>query len=453
MNGKLLRCIGQFVLTLTCMMAIWPDHASAQSAQILDDTAKGPLEVPTGPRVFMSDQARLTFNAAWKEFRESHTYNLDGEFEAGGSCEDTPETLETFYIHLSKNRLTKTIHFMQRCSICGGSGKTAGIVERKDNCLNCRGSGREEAAKSYTFFVLPNNVPKKPETPRQKQEKALREKIQKEVSELESLSSAGDIDATLSLGRKYSTGYHFITKDIAKSEVYFLKAMTLGSMDGIRGYLDARVYAYKGNAKDAMLIYALRRAANDHSAKTPAIKLSYTDHLIAQAISDRICHLIRKSALSTGDLDLRNLKKIIQDRESALSLGNINTPALNPIIREFFSSETPPRISQTSLSKVRAAALKKTNGAFGMLADFAHNGEVPMALSSAQAAHIYYTLENLTSGDPYALECARGIEDSIDLKTTEFFINEYRHLLYNSTVNDTLLIAIDEIHSINTAEK
>ena len=88
-----------------------------------------------------------------------------------------------------------------------------------------------------------------------------------------------------------------------------------------------------------------------------------------------------------------------------------------------------------------------------MLADFAHNGEVPMALSSAQAAHIYYTLENLTSGDPYALECARGIEDSIDLKTTEFFINEYRHLLYNSTVNDTLLIAIDEIHSINTAEK
>jgi hypothetical protein len=267
------------------------------------------------------------------------------------------------------------------------------------------------------------------------------------------LSSSGDIDASLSLGKKYSTGYHFITKDIAKSEIYFLKAMTQGSMDGIRGYLEAREYAFKGNAKDAMLIYALRLAVDGYSANTNTIKPSYSDHLIAQAISERVCLLIKRAGLSTGDLDLRNLRKLAQDREITVPLSNSKTPALNPIIREFFSSEIPPRISQTSLSQIRAAALRKTNGAFGMLADFAHNGEVPMALRSSQAAHIYYMLENLTSGDPYALECARAIEDSIDVKTTEFFVNEYRHLLYNSAVNETMLLAIDEIHTLNRFEK
>jgi hypothetical protein len=453
MKGKFLRLTRLLTLSLSCITAAGTNYVSAQTAQILDDTAKGPQEIPTGPRVFMPDQARLTFNEAWKEFRESHTYNLDGEFEIGGRCEDTPETLDAFYIYLSNNRLTKTIHFKQRCSLCGGSGKIGGLAERKDNCQNCFGSGREEAAKTYSFLVLPINVPKKPETPRQKQEKALREKIQREIIELELLSSAGNVDACLSLGKKYSTGYHFIARDLAKSEKYFLKAMTLGSMDGIIGYLEAREYAFKGSAKDAMLIYALRLALNDHSTRTPAIKPSYTDHLIAQALSERICLLISKSGLSQGDLDLKNLRRIAQDREIAVPINNSNTPSLSPIILEFFSSEMPPRISQASLTKIRAASLKKTNGAFGMLADFAHNGEVPIAQRSAQSAHIYYMLENLTSGDPYALECARAIEDSVDVKTTEFFINEYRHLLYNSTVNETMLLAIDEIHTLNRVEK
>ena len=83
-----------------------------------------------------------------------------------------------------------------------------------------------------------------------------------------------------------------------------------------------------------------------------------------------------------------------------------------------------------------------------MLADFAHNGEGPSASRNAQAAHIYYMLENLTSGDPYALECAKSLEGSIDKNTSDFFLNEYRHLLYDSAVSETALLAIDEIHSL-----
>ena len=83
-----------------------------------------------------------------------------------------------------------------------------------------------------------------------------------------------------------------------------------------------------------------------------------------------------------------------------------------------------------------------------MLADFSHNGEGPSSSRNAQAAHIYYILENLTSGDPYALECAQKIQESVDTKTTDFFVNQYRHLLYNSTVNETALMAIDEIHPL-----
>jgi hypothetical protein len=92
--------------------------------------------------------------------------------------------------------------------------------------------------------------------------------------------------------------------------------------------------------------------------------------------------------------------------------------------------------------------LAKGNGAFGMLGDFIQNGEGPGSLRNAQAAHIYYNLEYLTSGDPYALESARSIEASIDAKTTSFFVNQYRHLAYNNTINETMLQAIEEMHSI-----
>lgn len=399
----------------------------------------------------MSDQARLTFLAAWKEFRNTHTYTLDGEFEPGSGCPDDQDTLDAFYIHLGSHRLTKTIRFMQRCSLCAGSGKIQTAPEGNignNNCPNCRGSGREEAASTYTFYVLPVNLPAKPETPRQKQEKALRASVAKEMAELENLSSSGNISASLKLGKIYAEGYHYIPKDVAKSEPYFFKALILGSIDGLPGYLNSREQAFRGNPNDALLLYALRLARNSPAKTTPKLQLSFTDHLIAQALADRILVLVSKSKLTGDDLNLHNLRKLARTSDLPDPIQNKGTPILNSVIREFLSSDRTPRISGASLNRIRQAAIAKSNGAFGMLADFSHNGEGPSSSRNAQAAHIYYILENLTSGDSYALECAQEIQDSVDTKTTEFFVNQYRHLLYNSTVNETVLIAIDEIHAL-----
>lgn len=178
----------------------------------------------------------------------THAYTLDGEFVPGSGCPDDQDTLDSFYIYLGTNRLTKTIHFKQRCSLCAGSGKLQSspeIIVGNNNCPNCRGSGREDAANTYTFFVLPTNVPPKPESPRQKQEKELRANVTNEIKELETRFSAGDASASLRLGQIYAQGYHFIPKDLAKSEPYFLKAMTLGSIDGLPGYLNAREQAFR----------------------------------------------------------------------------------------------------------------------------------------------------------------------------------------------------------------
>jgi hypothetical protein len=439
------------VFAYTCLGFTILANSQAQSLQAINDAARGPIETATGPKVFMTDQARITFQAAWKEFRETHTYTLDGEFEPGSGCPDDQDTLDSFFIYLGTNRLTKTIHFKQRCSLCSGSGKiqTApdGIVGN-NNCPNCRGSGREEAANTYTFYVLPINVPAKPETPRQKQEKALRASVTKEMTELEKLSSAGDIAATLRLGEIYAKGYHFIPKDVARSEPYFLKTLILGSLDGLPGYLNAREQAFKGNPNDALLLHALRLASTSQATEMTKLQVSYTDHLVARAISDRMLLRISKSKLTKDDISLPGLRRLARTPDLAEPIKNKGTPALSLIINEFLSSESPPRISGTSLTRVRQAAVGKSNGAFGMLADFAHNGEGPSAYRNAQAAHIYYMLENLTSGDPYALECAKTLEGSIDKNTSEFFINEYRHLLYDSAVSETALLAIDEMHSL-----
>jgi hypothetical protein len=442
MNGTL-SLIGKYwVLALVSLRILCPTDSIAQSI---------PIEVAAGPKVYMSDQARLTFQAAWKEFRNTHTYTLDGEFEPGSGCPDDQDTLDAFYIHLGSHRLTKTIRFMQRCSLCAGSGKIQTAPEGNignNNCPNCRGSGREESANTYTFYVQPANLPAKPETPRQKQEKALKASVAKEMAELETLFSAGNISASLRLGKIYSEGYHFIPKDVAKSESYFLKALILGSIDGLPGYLSAREQVFKGNQNDALILCALRLASNSPATKKPRLQLSFTDNLVAQALSDRILLLISKSKLTGADLNLYNLRKLARASDMADPFENKSTPALNPVIKEFISNDRPPRISGASLTRIRQAAIAKSNGAFGMLADFAHNGEGPSSSRNAQAAHIYYILENLTSGDPYALECARDIEGSVDTKTTDFFVNQYRHLLYNSSVNETALLAIDEIHAL-----
>lgn len=449
MTGKVtLRGIF-LALTTTCLNLLLLADAQAQSLQAVNDATRGPIETATGPKVFMTDQARLTFQAAWKEFRETHTYTLDGEFQPGSGCPDDQDTLDCFFIHLGTNRLTKTIHFKQRCGLCAGSGKiqTApdGIVGN-NNCPNCRGSGREEAANTYTFYVLPINVPAKPETPRQKQEKALRASVSKELAGLEALFSAGDIAASLRLGEIYAKGYHYIPKDVQKSEPYFLKALFLGSKDGLAGYLNAREQAFRGNPNDALFLYALRLASNSPESTKSKLQLSFTDHLVAQALSDRILLLISKSKLAVTDLNLPNLRRLARTGALAEPIQNKSAPAINPIINEFLSNERPPRICGASLTRVRQAAIARSNGAFGMLADFAHNGEGPSSSRNPQAAHIYYMLENLTSGDQYALECAKEIEGSIDKDTTDFFLNQYRHLLYNSTINETALLAIDEIH-------
>jgi hypothetical protein len=451
MNGTL-SLIGKYgVLALACLQILCPTDSIAQSLQVINDATKGPIEVAAGPKVYMSDQARLTFLAAWKEFRNTHTYTLDGEFEPGSGCPDDQDTLDAFYIHLGSHRLTKTIRFMQRCSLCAGSGKIQTAPEGNignNNCPNCRGSGREEAASTYTFYVLPVNLPAKPETPRQKQEKALRASVAKEMAELENLSSSGNISASLKLGKIYAEGYHYIPKDVAKSEPHFLKALILGSIDGLPGYLNSREQAFRGNPNDALLLYALRLASNSPAKTTPKLQLSFTDHLIAQALADRILVLVSKSKLTGDDLNLHNLRKLARTSDLSDPIQNKGTPILNSVIREFLSSDRTPRISGASLNRIRQAAIAKSNGAFGMLADFSHNGEGPSSSRNAQAAHIYYILENLTSGDSYALECAQEIQDSVDTKTTEFFVNQYRHLLYNSTVNETVLIAIDEIHAL-----
>ncbi|MCG3772841.1 MAG: hypothetical protein JW384_04063 [Nitrosomonadaceae bacterium] len=451
MNGTL-SLIGKYgVLALACLQILCPTDSIAQSLKVINDATKGPIEVAAGPKVYMSDQARLTFLAAWKEFRNTHTYTLDGEFEPGSGCPDDQDTLDAFYIHLGSHRLTKTIRFMQRCSLCAGSGKIQTAPEGNignNNCPNCRGSGREEAASTYTFYVLPVNLPAKPETPRQKQEKALRASVAKEMAELENLSSSGNISASLKLGKIYAEGYHYIPKDVAKSEPYFFKALILGSIDGLPGYLNSREQAFRGNPNDALLLYALRLASNSPAKTTPKLQLSFTDHLIAQALADRILVLVSKSKLTGDDLNLHSLRKLARTSDLPDPIQNKGTPILNSVIREFLSSDRTPRISGASLNRIRQAAIAKSNGAFGMLADFSHNGEGPSSSRNAQAAHIYYILENLTSGDSYALECAQEIQDSVDTKTTEFFVNQYRHLLYNSTVNETVLIAIDEIHAL-----
>jgi hypothetical protein len=451
MNGTL-SLIGKYgVLALACLRILCPTDSIAQSLQAINDATKGPIEVAAGPKVYMSDQARLTFQAAWKEFRNTHTYTLDGEFEPGSGCPDDQDTLDAFYIHLGSNRLTKTIRFMQRCSLCAGSGKIQTAPEGNignNNCPNCRGSGREEAANTYTFYVQPANLPAKPETPRQKQEKALRASVSKELAELETKFAAGDIAASLKLGKIYAEGYHFIPRNVAKSESYFLKALTLGSIDGLPGYLNAREQAFKGNQNDALFLYALRLASNSPATNKLRLQLSFTDHLVAQALSDRILLLISKSKLTGDDLNLYNLRKLARTPDIAESFQSRSAPALNSVIKEFLSNDRPPRISGASLNRIRQAAITKSSGAFGILADFAHNGEGPSSSRNAQAAHIYYMLENLTSGDSYALECAREIEGSVDTKTTDFFVNQYRHLLYNSTVNETALLAIDEIHAL-----
>jgi hypothetical protein len=451
MSGNLVFVGSYWALALICLRIICPTDSIAQSLQAVNDATRGPVEVATGPKVFMTDQARITFQAAWKEFRDAHTYTLDGEFVPGSGCPDDPDTLAAFYIHLGNNRLTKTIRFMQRCSLCAGSGKIQTAPEGNignNNCPNCRGSGREEAANTYTFYVLPVNLPAKPETPRQKQEKALRASVAKELAELESLFSAGNILASLRLGKIYAEGYHFIPKDVAKSESYFLKALILGSIDGLPGYLNAREQAFKGNQNDALFLYALRLASNLPATNKTRLQLSFTDHLVAQALSDRILLLISKSKLTGDDLNLYNLRKLARTSDIPDPFQNRSAPALNSVIKEFLSNDRPPRISGASLTRIRQAAITKSNGAFGMLADFAHNGEGPSSSRNAQAAHIYYMLENLTSGDSYALECAREIEGSVDTKTTDFVVNQYRHLLYNSTVNETALLAIDEIHAL-----
>lgn len=439
------------VPSLASFVMLCSAESTAQSMQAISSATKGPIEVATGPKVFMSDQARITFQAAWKEFRETHTYSLDGEFEPGSGCPDNQDTLDAFFIHLGSNRLTKTIHFMQRCGLCAGSGKIQTAPEGNignNNCPNCRGSGREEAANTYTFFVLPANLPAKPETPRQKQEKALRASVEKEMTELEILFSAGDIPASLRLGKIYADGYHFIPKDISKAEKYFSKALFLGSKEGLTGYLNAREQTFKGNHNEALLLYALRLANNPHQSTKPRLPLSFTEHLLAQAFADRIIQLLSHSKLTAEDISLPSLRRLARIHDASNPIQNKRTPAINIVIREFLSNERPPRISGASLDKVRKAAVAKSNGAFGMMGDFSLNGDGPSGTRNAQAAHIYYTLENITSGDPYALECARGIENSIDAKTTDFFVNQYRHLLYNSTVNETVLLAIDEIHAL-----
>lgn len=451
MNGNLVFMGRYWALALTCLRMVCPTDSMAQSLQAVNDATRGPVEVATGPKVFMTDQARITFQAAWKEFRDTHSYTLDGEFVPGSGCPDDPDTLSAFYIHLGNNRLTKTIRFMQRCSLCAGSGKIQTAPEGNignNNCPNCRGSGREEAASTYTFYVLPVNLPTKPETPRQKQEKALRASVAKEMAELENLSSSGNILASLRLGKIHAEGYHYIPKDVAKSEPYFFKALVLGSIDGLPGYLNSREQAFRGNQNDALLLYALRLASNSPAKTKPKLQLSFTDHLIAQALADRILVLVSKSKLTGDDLNLHNLRKLARTSDLPYPIQNKGTPALNSVIREFLSSDRTPRISGASLTRIRQAAIAKSNGAFGMLADFSHNGEGPSSSRNAQAAHIYYILENLTSGDPYALECAQKIQESVDTKTTDFFVNQYRHLLYNSTVNETALMAIDEIHPL-----
>lgn len=435
------------MLALVCM----PFGLMSQTSPSINDANRGAIDVPVGPRVFLNDQARLTFSAAWKEFRETHTYNLDGEFENGGSCPENQDTLDAFYIYLGKNRITKTIHFMQRCGLCSGSGKLGSALDNvsgNNNCPNCRGSGKEEAAATYTFFVLPSNIPSKPETPRQKQEKALRESVAKELAELELSHSAGNAQASLRLGKIYAEGYHFIPKDISKSEPYFLKAMTLGSEIALSGYLKAREEAFKGQTNDAIVIYALRLSSPATSQAAPLIKLSYTDHLIAQTISERTLALLRKGKLTPEDLKISKLRDIARSPNGSEPIESRRTPKINFIIQEFLSNDRPPRIAGSSFKKLQQVALAKGNGSFGMLGDFIQNGEGPGSLRNAQAAHIYYNLEYLTSGDPYALESARSIEASIDAKTTSFFVNQYRHLAYNNTINETMLQAIEEIHSI-----
>ena len=73
MNGTL-SLIGKYgVLALACLQILCPTDSIAQSLQVINDATKGPIEVAAGPKVYMSDQARLTFLAAWKEFRNTHT--------------------------------------------------------------------------------------------------------------------------------------------------------------------------------------------------------------------------------------------------------------------------------------------------------------------------------------------------------------------------------------------
>jgi hypothetical protein len=435
------------MLGLICL----PFCLTGQTPQSINDANKGAIDVPVGPRVFLNDQARITFGAAWKEFRGNHTYNLDGEFENGGSCPDNQDTLDAFYIYLGKNRITKTIHFTQRCSLCSGSGKLSSPLDNlsgNNNCPNCRGSGKEEASATYTFFVLPSNIPAKPETPRKKLEKALRESVSKELAELELGHSAGNSAASLRLGKIYAEGYHFIPKDVSRSQQYFLKAMTQGSEIAVGGYLKAREEAFKGNTNEAIIIYALRLSSPTSTPTTPPIQLSYTDHLISQAISERTIALLRKGKLTPADLTISKLREIARSHNGADPLENRRIPKMNSVVQEFLSNDRPPRITGNSFKKLQQIALTKSNGAFGMLGDFIQNGEGPGSSRNAQAAHIYYNLEYLTSGDPYALECAKSIEATIDEKTTVFFLNQYRHLVYNNTINETVLQAIEEIHSI-----
>ena len=451
--GKCHRKLAMWmVLALVCLTF----RLTGQTSPSVNDANRGAIDVPVGPRVFLNDQARLTFAAAWKEFRETHTYNLDGEFENGGNCPENQDTLDAFYIHLGKTRITKTIHFTQRCSLCSGSGKLGSALDNlsgNNNCPNCRGSGKEEAAATYTFFVLPSNIPAKPETPRQKQEKALRESVSKELAELELGHSAGNAAASLRLGKIYAEGYHFIPKDVSKSEPYFLKAMTLGSEIALSGYLKAREEAFKGQTNDALMIYALRLCNPATSSAAPLIQLSYTDHLIAQAISERTLGLLRKGKLTPEDLKISKLRDIARSPNGSEPVESRRIPKINFIIQEFLSNDRPPRITGSSFKKLHQVALAKGNGAFGMLGDFIQNGEGPTSKRNAQAAHIYYTLEHLTSGDSYALKCARNIESSVDTKTTDFLVNQYKHLIYSDTINETLLQAIDEIHSLTVSIK
>jgi len=444
------ECHRYFGVWMMFALACLPFRLASQTSQSINDANRGAIDVPVGPRVFLSDQARITFGATWKEFRETHSYNLDGEFENGGSCQDNQDTLDAFYIYLGKNRITKTIHFMQRCSLCSGSGKLGSALDNvtgNNNCPNCRGSGKEEAAATYTFFVLPSNIPAKPESPRQKQEKALRDSVSRELAELELGHAAGNAAASLRLGKIYAEGYHFIPKDVSKSEPYFLKAMTLGSEIALSGYLKAREEAFKGQTNDALMIYALRMNSPPASKASPPIQLSYTDHLIAQAISERTIRLLRKGKLTPEDLKVSKLRDVARSPNGSAPIENRHIQKINSIVQEFLSNDRPPRIAGSSFKKLQQVALAKGNGAFGMLGDFIQNGEGPTSKRNAQAAHVYYKLEHLISGDSYALDCAQRIETSIDPKTTEFFLREYRQLLAESYVNDTALLAIDEIHA------